>query len=473
MSAESPIRITRHQFAGPKVLLFALFLGLGQGALILSLYLMAAPGLWSHGPHGLAAFLLILLAFWGLGAWRWGRAIDGEGSLAPPMLALTQALAALYGLLWPWLLSFSGWLGKLWDWPESGGANLLLQALTLLPLLAPPAFFWGGALPLLAEMGLKKRQRLEWNLPLISAFRLAGLLGGFAVTALAEFSPNHILWSAPVLLLVMALIILLSADKPERDEYSPEGARRLWPARSLGLWSGEAIQVLDHDLSKSAARPAWLVTFLCALAIGGFISLWGVNAAFILPTPVYDSRMWWLFIPAAMALGGLIIAPQLARQGRPSTVLALAGFLAALGLLLSPWIFKHIIVINYKFLAFLWPCAILGTLLPLAGQVFQARRHWLASSLGLASLWFCWGAALGIFFSFSENFSQATVFYSLAALLAAFLALSPLIGRFMALILWIAAVLALFFFIRPESFRATYRPGPIPLPDLFEISREP
>lgn len=410
---------------------------------MLSLYLIAAPGL-GRRIDGLAAFLFIILTAWGCGAWFWGRAVDGESSMAPRLLAFTQGMAALYSLLWPWLLPFSAWLRALWvGWTgtEPDLIPLLGQALALAPLAALPAFFSGGALPLLAEMALKKRRQLEWNLPLIGGCRLAGLAAGFAAAAFAPFQQHHILWSALAAAILIAALIPLTDDKADSDEYEGAGGTRLWPSRSLGLWTGEAINVLDHDLTKSAARPAWRVTFLCSLAISGSVSFWAVNFCDVLSKSFYDVNWWWVYVPGAIALGGLILAPQLARQGSPSTVLALAAALAALGLGLAPWFLGHIAAIQHKFWAYAWPCAVLGTLWPLAGQVFQARRHWLASSLGLASFWISWGAAAGIILSVTlgTDFYRVTWLYMLAALSAAFVALTPLVGRFLALILWIIA----------------------------------
>lgn len=468
MSAEvSTISISSRHLVGARVLLPSFFLGLAHGAAMLSLYLLASSAL-GYGPDIINSFVAVALVAWGLGASCWGRAIDGESSLAPRMLAVTQILAALYGLLWPWLLSFSGWLGAVlypWAGQEAGLARLAGVCVALLPLLGPPAFLGGGALPLLVEMGLKKRRLLEWNLPLIGGSRLLGLAGGFAVAALAPYAQNHILWAALGANMLVALIIAFLGEKPRRDEYEGEpGASRLWPSRSLGLWSGEAINVLDHDLTKTAARPAWLVTFLAALVISGSLSLWGPHFGFTGVRAVYDANLWWVYVPGAMALGGLLIAPQLSRHGSPSTVLALAGFLTAFGILFAPWLLDSVspaalgesFWARPEFLAFLWPTAIWGVLWPLAGQVFHSRRHWLASSLGFASFWACLGGAAGLFLTGSGlAFHQASALYAVLAFLAAFLAVTPLVGHFVAIVMWLAAS-AMLFFIQPDTFRADY-----------------
>ncbi|UQZ89754.1 hypothetical protein C4J81_11260 [Deltaproteobacteria bacterium Smac51] len=461
--------ITRHYIAGLKVLLPALALGLTHGLIVLSIYLMVTPDR-GYGPGALGSFLAVTLAAWGCGAWWWGKAIDGESSLAPRMLALTQTLAALFWLAWPWLLPFSTWLGSIlypWNRPEPGPAMFLGQAAAMLPLLAPAVFFCGGTLPLLAEMGMKKRRQLEWNLPLIGSLWLAGLSAGAAAAAFLPVERNQLLWCALAANFIIALIILLTGGKPESDGYGGPSRMRLWPSRALGLWSGDAINVLDHDLTKTAARPAWLVTFLTSLTITGYLSLWTTHFGLIGVMTGYDSlKLWWVYLPAAMALGGLIISPQLSRLGSPSSVLAMIGFLSALGLLAVPRLLgytsftvsPHALTGLPEFWLFIWPCAILGALWPLAGQVFQSRRHWLASSLGLASFWCGLGGAAGLILTGSGLmlFHQAAVLYTILGLLAAFLGLTPLIGRLPAFLFWGLASGALMLLIQPATLQPDY-----------------
>ncbi len=474
---ETGVSIAGRHVAGAKILFLGLLLGLTQGAAILSLYIIASPanhyapgfrGILAPLPYSydqdiLLPFLAVILLFRGLGAYWWGRVIDGESSLAPRLLALTQGAAALFSLLWPWLLSLSAWLTPLVSsWTGAKGHGLLLfveQALVLLPLLALPAFFSGAAAPLLMEMALKKRRLLEWNLPLVGAARLLGLSGGFALALFAPFEQKMILWGALAASVLLALITPLWGERPDEDEYEGAfGGGRLWPSHSLGLWSGEAINVLDHDLTRTAARPAWLVTFLSCFTICGCLgAVWLSKTYSPYISPTYDLNLWWIYVPAVMALGGLIVAPQLSRCGSPSTALALAAFLAAGGFPFALWLLDTLappqamygdgsIFAQREFTAFLWPAAILGIIWPLAGHVFHSRRHWLASSLGLTSFWSALGAVMGLIMSRSgllEPLAQLIACF-VVALLAAFLAITPLVGFFMAVLLWLAALLVLY-----------------------------
>lgn len=441
----------------------AFFLGLLAACYSLTWAGMIIPAL---GPGWLLQMALISVLFmaWGLGAFYWGRQVEGEASAAPYTGAALLAIAAplaqspLFileplGLLTNRLAPF--WVNLL---PGPFGGCLLVALLSC----SLSFFFLGGVWSLLAETSISRPRHFDRGLAWLWGANLAGLVAGAAGWRLAAPLGFFYLSLLAGGLNLIGVLANLALGRKSLAYGLGAGLPRLAlrPRSVWGVWHGQTSYGASVDVPPLAAKLSSAALFLGAMALGAHLAGFASVAERLESGSLASINGWWLSGGLAL-LAGALAARGLGKILGPVSGLALLFFVLALVCRLAAVpAEEHLKRLGDDWrlklsAAWLMPLALAGALLPFAAQMVQGRRRWVASSLGLAlwrlALGFSLGLlVLGLGFRHWLGPQLTTFIITMASLAAVTLALANML-RGAALVLAGAAALGLAFYWWPGA----------------------
>lgn len=313
--------------ASHRTLLALLFAASGFAGLVYEVLWLRDLGLL-FGNTAQAASTTLAAFFLGLttGGWFWARR---SAALERPLrtYALLELAIALSAAPFFLLVPLFEWLYEpLYSAVgESPAAFTAVKFLLAATVLAPPAFFMGGTLPVMGQHLVRRATDLgrtgAWLYAINTVGAAAGAFcAGFYLPQALGFTASYVL-AMTVNFLVAAIAYRTDAAQPKR----PVGD----PAR-------------PKKAAKRGAKPVtppWALAFFSGLLAIGVQVLWTRMFSQVMQNSVYTFSAILVVFLAVLALGGFL-ASALARRTRSAgaTLLVLLT-VAGLGVAVSPFLF--------------------------------------------------------------------------------------------------------------------------------------
>jgi spermidine synthase len=287
----------------------------------------------------------VLVAFLGglaLGAWIWGLAADRRPRAALGLFGLVEAGIGLYALVSPWAFGAVEAVYLAAAGPMAHRPSLFvgLQFAMCALVIAPPAMFMGGSVPLLARRLVTAPDEGTPGIGLLYGWNTLGASVGAGLAAYGLLPAlglsGAVLLAASANLLVAAVALLLDARDRSR------GVRAVAePAAGGGV------------REEPGPDPVTVFVLLQAFGLSGFAVImyevaWARLLALTMGSSLYDFGTLVVIMLAGLGLGSAVYAR--ARRSVPAHLAAFAllqcliGLTAVASLLVAPqlpWLFMR------------------------------------------------------------------------------------------------------------------------------------